>query len=493
MGKVFKESLLTTVFSYIGVIIGYINMLWLLPFVLNPSQIGLFKTIQDMGLILVPFAQLGLGNGITRFYPEVKRHQFSFFTLSLVISSIGFTLVALLFFAFRDSIMSAYQTNSPEVNNFLLVVLLITLFSVFNTILDAFCRSFMKIAIPSFFRDVFLRVMIALLIIFHYIGWLSFDHLIWGLSAVYLFTLLAMTLYMASNRILKFDFNFKVLPRAFQKEFFQYSFITLLATTGALLIAKIDSLMVTSLIGLEANAVYAIAFAMAVVIEMPRRAVSQVVMPVIAEKFSLNQTRDIDLLYKNMAVNQSLVCVLIFLLIWVNVDSLYHFVPNSEIYQTGKWVVLLISLGKLTDVFFSINGEIIIFSRYYLFNVTATLLMCAVVILLNLWFIPVYGIEGAALSSLIAMFFFNLIKYVYIKVRLGFDPFSGDLAKVLFLGLMLFFLDYVSPKVDMVLLDLLLRSSLLLFLYGLGIYIMNIAKEAQFMLLTKFREWYKGF
>src|SRR5690606_23624601 len=105
MGKVIKESILTTFFSYLGVIIGYINLLWLLPFVLNPTQIGLFKTIQDMGLLLVPFAQLGLGNGITRFYPNLKENQFAFFTLSLIISTLGFLLVGLLFFAFREYIV----------------------------------------------------------------------------------------------------------------------------------------------------------------------------------------------------------------------------------------------------------------------------------------------------------------------------------------------------------------------------------------------------
>src|SRR5690606_36662766 len=160
---------------------------------------------------------------------------------------------------------------------------------------------------------------------------------------------------------------------------------------------KIDSLMVTSMIGLDANAIYSIGFAMAVVIEMPRRAISQVIMPVIAEKFSQNQTGEIDALYKRVAVNQSLLSILIFLLIWVNVDNLYSFIPNQEVYQTGKWVVLLISLGKLSDIIFSVNGEIIIFSKYYLFNITATVLMSIVIIILNLLLIPEYGIEGAAL------------------------------------------------------------------------------------------------
>ncbi|TVP51677.1 MAG: polysaccharide biosynthesis protein, partial [Mongoliibacter sp.] len=148
MKAVAKQSILTTISSYIGVLIGYFNVLWLLPYALSPDQIGLFRTIQDMALLFVPFAQLGIGNGITRFYPKVKSQQFAFFSMSLVVSLIGFLLLSVLFFAFRENLVTAFATNSPEVIDFFAVVLFVTFFSVLNSVLDAFCRSFLKIAVP---------------------------------------------------------------------------------------------------------------------------------------------------------------------------------------------------------------------------------------------------------------------------------------------------------------------------------------------------------
>lgn len=114
-----------------------------------------------------------------------------------------------------------------------------------------------------------------------------------------------------------------------------------------------------------------------------------------------------------------LVCGLVFLLIWVNIDTLYHFVPNRDVYEAGKWVVLLIGLGKLSDVLFSVNGEIIVFSRFYVFNITATLLMAITVILLNLLFIPRYGIEGAALASSLPCFSTILLNLFMLKSNLA--------------------------------------------------------------------------
>lgn len=490
MGNLVKQSLLTTFSSYIGVVIGYVNMLWLLPYALSPEQIGVFKTIQDMALLLVPFAQLGLGHGITRFYPKVKENQFAFFSFTVLLSLIGFGLVAAACLLFKKQIIAAYAANSPEVINFLAVVLFIALFAVLNSILDSFTRSLLKVAVPAFFREVILRLLVTLLVGSYMLNWLSFASMMWGLAGIYLFTLMGMVLYMAHLRVLVLDFRWGIFSRELKKDYIKYSLITLLGTAGSILIMKIDSLMVASMIGLDANAIYAIGFSIAVVIEMPRRAISQVVMPIIAEKFAHNQPSAIDDLYKKVAVNQLLLCLFVFLAIWTNIDNLYFFVPNNAIYQTGKWVVLLIGLGKLSDVLFSVNGEIIVFSKFYLFNITSTLLMSAVVIALNILMIPLWGLEGAALASLIAMFFYNFIKYLYVKKKLGFDPFTFDIAKIVLLGMIGYGLDYfLMPQITPVLLDIVVRISLLLVSYSAGIWLMKIAPDSQEMIRSRWKEW----
>lgn len=488
MQPIARQSLLTTLSSYIGVLIGYFNVLWLLPFVLQPDEIGLFRTLQDMALLIVPIAQLGIGNGITRFFPLVKEKMYAFFTLSLVLTFIGFLVVAAGFLVFKEHVVAAFATNSPEVIDFLGVVLFITLFSVMNTILEAFCRSFMKIAVPTFFREVFNRLLTTLLVGLYFVGWLSFDQMIWGLALLYLLTIIGMTVYMLRINIFKLDFEFNSFPKGFMSEFIKYSLITLLGTAGSVLIMKIDSLMVSSMIGLDANAIYTIAFSIAIVIELPRRAISQVTMPVIAEHFANNEHHEINKLYKNVAVHQFLICLLLFLGIWSNIENLYHFVPNNVIYETGKWVVLWIGLAKISDILFSINGEIIVFSKYYIFNITATLIMCAAVIVLNLLLIPVYGIEGAAVASFLALLIYNLIKYIYLKIRLGFDPFSMDIAKILVLGLVTFALQFfIFQGSKAGLTDIIARSLLITGIYILGIYIMGIAKESQKSLFEKIK------
>ncbi len=435
MGKVASQSIQTTIFSYLGVVIGYFNVLWLYPYALEASELGAFRTIQDIALLFVPFAQLGIGHGITRFFPKLESNQSAFLSYSLLLAMAGFAVVSLIFLGFKDEIVNLFAANSPEVIDFFGVVLLITLFALLNSILDAYSRSFLKVAIPTFFREVLLRLLTGILVGIYLLGWISFTVVMQGLVLVYGLAMAGMLVYLLWLGVLKFDFRWNSFPKGFRTSFIQFSLVTFLATAASTMIMKIDSIMVSSMVSLEANAIYAIAFSMALVIEMPRRAISQVVMPVIADHFAKGNHAEIDKIYKQVSNRQFYICLLLFAGIWSNIDALYHFIPNGEIYKAGKLVVLYIGIGKLMDVAFSVNGEILVFSKYYRFNLFATIGMSILIVVLNYWLIPIYGIEGAAMASALVMLLYNLTKFIFLKIRLGFSPFSKETLKILAVGI----------------------------------------------------------
>lgn len=438
MSKIAQQSIQTTIFSYIGVVLGYINVLWLYPYALDATELGTFRTIQDLGLLFVPFAQLGVGHGITRFFPKLEQNQSAFLSYSLAFSLLGFAVVSLLFFGFKDQVVGLFATNSPEVINFLRVVLVITLFALLSSVLDAYGRSYLKVAIPTFFREVFLRFLTSILVAIYLLDWINFDQVMQGLAVVYGFSLAGVLAYLIWLGKVKLDFNWKNFPPGFRSSFMRFSLITFLATAASTLIMKIDSIMVSSMVSLEANAIYSIAFYMALVVELPRRAISQVAMPVIADHFAKNQIAEINVLYRQISNRQLYICLLLFGLIWCNIDSIYHFVPNREIYQAGKMVVFYIALGKIFDVAFSVNSEILVFSKYFRFNLILTIGMSILIVAANYWLIPMYGIEGAAMGSAGVMLGFNLIKYGYLKIKLQLDPFSYETMKILFVGTSIF-------------------------------------------------------
>lgn len=462
MRKIAFQSIQTTLFSYVGVVLGYINVLWLYPYALDSTQLGIFRTIQDLGLLLVPFAQLGLGHGITRYFPKLEQNQAALLTFSLLFSFLGFGLVSVFFFGFKEEIVSLFASNSPEVINFLSIVLFIALFSVWNSILDAFARSYVKVGIPTFFREVFLRLLTSVLVALYLLKCIGFDQVMQGLVLVYGLSMLGVTIYMVWLGVFKFDFSWSRFPRGFKSSLLKYSLLTFLATAASTLILKIDSVMISSMLSLEANAIYSIAFYMALVIELPRRAISQVAMPLIADHFAQQRIQEINLLYRQLSNRQLYICLLLFALIWANIDSIYHFVPNREIYQTGKWVVLIIALGKLVDVAFSLNSEILVFSAYYRFNLILTVSMSIMLIATNYFLIPLLGIEGAAVGSAAIMLVYNLVKYGYLKWKLNLNPFSLETLKILGAGILTVASLYLSPDFSNPLLSIVSTSLLVI-------------------------------
>lgn len=477
MSKIAQQSIQTTLFSYLGVVLGYINVLWLYPFALDATELGTFRTIQDLGLLFVPFAQLGVGHGITRYFPKLKDQQSAFLTYSLAISLVGFAVVSILFFGFKNQIMELFATNSPEVIDFLGIVLLITLFALLSTVMDAYSRSFLKVAIPTFFREVFLRFLTSVLVGIYLLDWINFDQVMAGLVFVYglaLFGVLAYLLWLGKVHI---DFNWKNFPPGFRSSFIRFSLITFLATAASTLIMKIDSIMVSSMVSLEANAIYSIAFYMALVVELPRRAISQVAMPVIADHFAKDKIQEINKLYQQISNRQLYICLLLFALIWCNIDSIYHFVPNREIYEAGKMVVFYIALGKIFDVAFSVNSEILVFSKFYRFNLVLTIAMSMLIIGVNYWLIPIYGIEGAAMGSASVMLFFNLVKYGYLKAKLQVDPFSWETLRILFVGTLIFGVRNLELTSIHPMLSIAIKSVLILALFMFWSMIVGVGKD----------------
>ena len=477
MGNVAKQSIQTAIFSYLGVVIGYVNVLWLYPYALDASQLGTFRTIQDLGLLFVPFAQLGIGHGITRFFPQLQSNKSAFLSYGLVFSLVGFAVVSGIFLGFKTEIIGLFSANSPEVIDFFGVVLLITLFSLLSSILDSYSRSYLKVAVPTLIREVFLRLLTGILVGSYLLQWITFNQVMQGLVAVYGLALLGVLVYLLWLGVLKLDFRWNTFPQGFRSSFIQFSLITFLATAASTLIMKIDSIMVSSMISLEANAIYTIAFSMALVIELPRRAISQVVMPVIADHFSTGNLKDINKLYKQISNRQLYICLLLFIGIASNLDALYYFIPNREIYEAGKHVVLLIGLGKLFDVVFSVNGEILVFSKHYRFNLIATIGMSILIIGLNFLLIPIYGIDGAAMASVAVMFLFNLVKYLFLKIKLGFDPFSTETLKILFVGSIAYAPSVFSSFTNSPVVNILITSILVFATYLFFSRLLNVGNE----------------
>ena len=98
-------------------------------------------------------------------------------------------------------------------------------------------------------------------------------------------------------------------------------------------------------------------------------------------------------------------------------------------------------------------------SKYYRFNVITVAILALLAVVLNTFLIPIYGIEGAAIASFLAMLVFNLTKYVFVWMKFGIQPFSIATLKMVGISGTVLLLNSLLPSLDSSILDIVVRST----------------------------------
>ena len=100
--------------------------------------------------------------------------------------------------------------------------------------------------------------------------------------------------------------------------------------------------MVTSLLGLSQTGIYTTAFYIGMIIEIPRRAISQISIPFISENIKNNNIKNLEKNYTEVSLYQTIIGVLFYLLIIINLDSLFSLIPNLKTLYLVKMLYILL-------------------------------------------------------------------------------------------------------------------------------------------------------
>lgn len=460
MGIVIKQSIRSSLIAYLGVAIGYVNVLWLYPYFLSTEQVGLFRLIQSSAYLLATFGQIGLGQSLVKFFPELKNNN-GFLSSILMGGLLGFLLLSSVTLIFRNTIIDYFSEESTLFIDYFQVTLLISFLIIQFQLLEAYSRSLLQIIIPTLLRDIGLRVLTTAALLLYGFDFIEFETLVYSLIIIYGIISVGLGIHLRMKSQLQLKVNFKFLRNGAWKRILNFGFYSLIGAGGTQIILQIDSIMISGAIGLEATGIYTIAFFIGVVIEMPKRAITQISSALLSQSFNRGDMAAVKKLYQQTSINQMIIGTLLLIGIWANLESIYYFVPNNESYINGFNVVLFIALGKLSDMAFGTNGEIIVMSKYYRFNVIAVSVLALLTILLNLYLIPKYGIEGAAIASFLSMLIFNILKFTFVWSKFRIQPFTLSSLKFVLIALTTVLLNFLIPSFKNLFLDIVCRSAFL--------------------------------
>jgi O-antigen/teichoic acid export membrane protein len=434
MGVVINNSIKSSIITYLGIVIGAFNTLWLLPYCFSPEQIGLLRLLLDIPLLFSYFLQLSAPSVCDRYFQYFKNKEekpMGFLPFILGYPLLAFIVFLIVYLLYHQHILSIFESKSPIVMAFALFVVPLTLLLMYISILEAYLRAYFNILFTTFLREVVLRLFFMLAAILFYNKTLDMNGVVWLYVLAYAISFVAIVLYLVKQKLFNLKVDFSHLPQKLFKEILWYILFMVPGTAGAMIIQKMDSLMLGSMKGLTHVAVYSIAFFIGTVVEVPKKTMNQISIPILSKASKENNWVVIAELYIKSALVQFLAGSTILLLIWINVDDILSLIPNPEAYREGKYVILLIGLAKIADMITSINAEIIQYSKYYKVNSYATFMLVIATILLNIWLIPLYNVIGAALAILIVVLGVNTFRTYYLYHRQKILPFSSKMWIVL--------------------------------------------------------------
>lgn len=466
MGIVQRQGIQNAIYTYSGVILGWLNKTILFTQFLTTAQYGLVELLTTFMVLGSELSQLGISKVILRFFPyfherKDKEGKFIFFVTAY--GAAGFLLVCLILLLIQPIIINHYQANSPLFTDHYFYIFPLILSYTSYRILTTLSQSLLKTVVPSIAYNVGLRLGQTIAILIYYYQLIDFQGFMILLTLSFFlpsFLILAYILWLNKLRI---EVSFSWFQARLGKIMLNYGWYSSLGEMTNMMVSKVDLLMIGWLIGESSVAIYALATYITMLIQMPARSIRAIAVPLIAKHMRFRQFEEIQELYQKTAITNLVVAALVMIGLWVNIDSFFEFLPK---YAGGRNVVILLGFGSIFNIITGLHRPIIINSRFFRFDLYLNILLLILVSLTNYLIIPIYGLDGAAIATVGSLLLYNGIGCIYVWVKFRMQPFTKKTALNIVVAIVVLVIGLNIPKTGSPLLDIVIRSVIVTAIYG---------------------------
>ena len=354
----------------------------------------------------------------------------------------------------------------------------------FFEIFYSWVRVKLKSVFGNFLKELYPRLLVTFLLISYTLDYLDFENFILYLIYGYYLRLLIVMVYSFIINKPKISFYFK---NDF-KEILRYSFLILLSGAASSIILDIDKSMLSSILTVENVAYYSVAIFIAAVIEIPGRAMFQILSPIVAEVINKNNKKKLKYLLKKSSTNLVLVSSLFFLIINLNLNDFYEML-NQEGYNKGIPIVIIVSFAKLYSMSIGCVNNIISNSKYYYYIFWFSIISSVLAVVLNLYLIQDYGIIGAAYATFLVILIMNSLKLYLVNIKFKIHPYSYDTIKIIILTTFIYIIFNNLKLTFEPVISIAVKSALILILYTLAAYIFKLSDDVNIFIDKFNKNW----
>ncbi len=463
MGIVLQQSFKNTLIIFLGFAIGGLNVLFLYIYFLETEYYGLVTFLLSTSNILMPLLIFGMQHTIIKFFTSYKKKvdRDNFLITAIVLPLAIIVPLSIVGAIFYEYISEFLSRENIIIKKYTYLIFIVSVFMGYFEVFYSWSKVQMKSVFGNFIREIFARISVTGLLFAVHFGWIDSEQFIYALVVVYGLRALIIKIYafkLYFPKISSFEF-----PKN-MKEILNFSVYIILAGSAGTILLEIDKFMIPQMKEIVQVAYYAVGVYIASVIAIPSRAMQQIINPITAKELNRNNLVEVENLYKKSSLNLLIIGGLLFLLINSNINEIYHIINRPE-YSVGVYIVLMISFSELFKLSLGNNGAILTNSKYYKMFFYFSIAMAVSVIFLNRVFIEKFGIDGAALATVLVVVIFGFIKIFYVNNKLKMNPYSKNTGKIILLIAVLFFIFYFIEFPVHPLLGIVFKSLLILLIY----------------------------
>lgn len=474
MSSIRRQSIISSIVIYIGFAIGLLNTYFFTKEGLfTASDYGLISIFMPIALLMMAFSNLAMPSYIFKFYPyyndNLPPRKNDMLTWALLVGLVGFLLVMLAGWFFKDLVIRKYSANSPQLVTYYYWIFPMGLGLSFLSIMEAYTWGLGKPVLASFAREVLWRLLTTVLIVLFIMNVIEdFSLFIRLYSFGYPVVVVFLLGYLFFTNKIHFTFKVSKVTRRYFKKIitlcaFVYSGVIIFTLSRAF-----DTIVIASVLpnGIDKAGIFGIATLMTSVIQAPQRSLIAVSIPHLSKAWK-DKNRDLlQKIYQRSSINLLIFSCGIFLLIALNYKEAVTTFGLKEIYLLGFPAFIFLGLSMVIDLGTGVNAQIIATSTAWRFELISGVILLILMLPLTYIFAKMFDMTGPALANLIAIAVYNIIRITFLWRKYKLFPFTRNsiyivLAAVLSYGICYFLFLNVHG-----LWGLFWRSALFVLLYG---------------------------
>ncbi len=454
-------TVLHLIVALVTILSGYAIHLWVARS-LGPASYGIFGIVMAFYHIIIPFLQASFPKAASKFTAESRLNVAGVFKTALAYQVLLATVMFLLLLIFSD-VLASHWFHDPSLKKyFQYLAFIIPPLSMYYLYFEGYLNGLRQFGREAYGKIFFTLLRTALVFLFVLLGFEVLG-ILWGYFISSIVSVIVFALWWGFPKIRdQENFSPKIITN--------FAILTTLSALGLMLLRNLDVLVLKSLIGDNMQlGIYTAASTLAAAPYLLFSSLGVVLFPSISKAMKKNKIH-----LANKYLSQSIRYLLLMFvpvaaIIAVTASNLISLVYSPAYAKAGPVLSILI-FSSLFLIIFMLLLVVITSSNNPLLSMLFTFLGFVIMTASAYFFIPLFGLIGAAYASLLASAISLCTVGIYVRSKYGRFLFHLSLGRIIFCSLVIGLLAYIWQPTGLMVLTsyilLLLFYGLLLHLFG---------------------------